>query len=505
MLVNKKNILYIGISLILSFFIVFSGFVQVKSTEPREVFRVYLNGESIGLIESKEALDNYINNEQQSIKDKYGVNKIYAPTDLLVEREITYTNDIDKVEDVYERIKATSPFTIEGYAVTISSVELIREEEKITTKPVTIYVLDKQVFLDAMDTTIKAFVDSEKYEQLINNTQEDIVDTGTILEDVYIQNNVSSIETNIPVNATIYTDPKELSKFLLYGTTTSQKTYVVKQGDTIESVSFNNKLNEEEFLISNPEFKSKDVLLFAGQVVTIGVLDPQVQVVEESHVVERTTTPYNIEYVDDATQYIGYEKVKTEGTNGVNLVTEKIKKQNGEVISYVVAETKVEVPTINKVIIRGIKVKDTGGYSVVDDSVTVTVDLSQWRWPTGPGYFISSGYAWRWGKLHAGIDVTGTGEGSPIYAVNNGVVVYAGWRGYGSGNTVWIKHKNGEYSEYAHMQSVTVKAGQVVYVGQQIGKMGHTGNAYGTHLHFGMWYGKPFVAGSFNPCRRLGC
>ena len=55
------------------------------------------------------------------------------------------------------------------------------------------------------------------------------------------------------------------------------------------------------------------------------------------------------------------------------------------------------------------------------------------------------------------------------------------------------------------MQSVTVKAGQVVYAGQQVGRMGHTGNAYGTHLHLGMWYGTPFVAGSFNPCRRLGC
>ena len=87
MLVNKKNILYISISLILSFVIVFYGMINVKSKEPQEVYRVYLNGKSIGLIESKEELENYINNEQQSIKDKYGVDKIYAPTDLLVEKE----------------------------------------------------------------------------------------------------------------------------------------------------------------------------------------------------------------------------------------------------------------------------------------------------------------------------------------------------------------------------------------------------------------------------------
>lgn len=499
---NKRNILYIGVSLILSFLIVFSGFVNVKSTEPREVYNVYLNGKSIGLIESKEELENYINREQQSIKDKYGVDNIYLPTDLLVEKEITYTEDISKVEDVYEKIKAQSPFTIEGFAITISSVELIREEEKIMTKPVTIYVLDKQIFLDAMDNTIRAFVDGEKYDALLNNKQEDILDTGTILEDVYIENNISSVETNIPVNANIYTDVKELSKFLLYGNNNNQQSYTVKAGDTIESISFNNKLNEEEFLISNPDFKSKNDLLYQGQVVSIGALDPQIQVIEESHVIERTTTDYSVEYINDPSQYIGYEKVKTEGVTGVNLVTEKIKKQNGEVVSFVVAETKVEVPTVNKVIIRGIKVKETGDYTIVTDDIVVQYPANDyWLWPTNPGSYISSPYAWRWGKLHAGLDITGTGEGSPIYAINNGAVVYAGWRGYGSGYTVWIKHSNGYYSEYAHMQGVTVVAGEQVLAGKQIGRMGHTGMAYGTHLHLGMWYGYPFSASSFNPCK----
>ena len=89
----------------------------------------------------------------------------------------------------------------------------------------------------------------------------------------------------------------------------------------------------------------------------------------------------------------------------------------------------------------------------------------------------------------------------PIYAINNGAVVYAGWRGYGSGYTVWIKHSNGYYSEYAHMQGVTVVAGEQVLAGKQIGRMGHTGMAYGTHLHLGMWYGYPFSASSFNPCK----
>ena len=47
-----------------------------------EVYRVYLNGKSLGIVESKEELEKYINQEQQQIKQKYGVDKVYRPKDL---------------------------------------------------------------------------------------------------------------------------------------------------------------------------------------------------------------------------------------------------------------------------------------------------------------------------------------------------------------------------------------------------------------------------------------
>ena len=51
--------------------------------------------------------------------------------------------------------------------------------------------------------------------------------------------------------------------------------------DTIESISFNNKISIEEFLISNTQFTSEKNLLFNGQQVTIGITDPQIKVVVE--------------------------------------------------------------------------------------------------------------------------------------------------------------------------------------------------------------------------------
>ena len=297
----------------------------------------------------------------------------------------------------------------------------------------------------------------------------------------------------------------DLAKYLIYGTMEEQDQYVVQLGDTIADVSFNNRISTEEFLIANTNFKTANDLLFPGQVVTLGILQPQVKVIEESHVVERQTVNYETEYINDDTQYVGYESVRQEGSNGVNLVTQKIRKQNGQILSVVVTNTIEEVPSVKRIVVRGTKLKQSYSSSTINDNVVVPVELGSWGWPTRQGYTLSSRYGYRWGKLHAAIDISGTGEGSPIYAANNGIVVFAGWRSGGSGYTVWIKHANGYYSEYAHMQRVTVSAGTIVYTGDVIGAMGHTGNAQGTHLHFGMWYGYPFRSSSFNPCNVLGC
>lgn len=503
---NKKTIFFIILSFIISGALVFMGFVPNKSKDPQSVYRVYLGGKSIGLIESEEKLNEYIDNDQESIKQTYNVSKVFAPTDLDVEKEITYGEKISTVEEIYKVIKEQSPFTINGYAITIGSVEELQEDgTKTYTDEHTIYVLDKSIFEDAVDRTIRAFVDGNKYDLFLKNNQDSIVDTGTVLEDVYISNNITSVETNIPVTARIYTKAEDLTKMLIYGTTEAQNTYVVKDGDTISDISFANKISTEEFLIANTSFRTAKDLLYPGQTVTLGILKPQIKVIEESHVVERQTASYETKYINDDAQYVGVENIQQAGQTGVNLLTEKVKKQNGEIMSVVVTNTVVEVPAVDQIIVRGTKVRENYSSSTVGDDVEVPVGLGSWGWPTRSGYTLSSTYAWRWGKLHEGLDISGTGLGSPIYAANNGVIVLSGWRSGGSGYTVWIKHANGWYTEYAHMLRVYKNAGDIVYTGDLIGGMGASGNATGTHLHFGMWRGYPFRTSSFNPCSVYGC
>ena len=96
------------------------------------------------------------------------------------------------------------------------------------------------------------------------------------------------------------------------------------------------------------------------------------------------------------------------------------------------------------------------------------------------GYRIHPVYKTR--RFHSGVDL-GAVKNTPIYAINDGIVLRAGVaRGYG--NYIVIDHKNGLKSAYAHMSTMLIRKGDKVTKGDKIGLVGMTGTATGDHLHF---------------------
>ncbi len=83
---------------------------------------------------------------------------------------------------------------------------------------------------------------------------------------------------------------------------------------------------------------------------------------------------------------------------------------------------------------------------------------------------------------HIGLDYR-CSLGDPIYAADNGVVVFAGWGG-GYGNLVRVRHGNGYETYYAHFSAFAVTCGEPVYQGQVLGYCGSTGWSTGPHLHY---------------------
>ncbi len=109
-----------------------------------------------------------------------------------------------------------------------------------------------------------------------------------------------------------------------------------------------------------------------------------------------------------------------------------------------------------------------------------SIDSDSYIWPT-KGVF-TSGFGWRWGRMHQGIDIANK-VGTPVFAAKDGIVTYAGWRG-AYGYLVEIAHGGGSTTRYAHNNQILVRSGQFIPQGATISKMGSTGRSTGPHLHF---------------------
>lgn len=109
-------------------------------------------------------------------------------------------------------------------------------------------------------------------------------------------------------------------------------------------------------------------------------------------------------------------------------------------------------------------------------------------YPVPSGYTrVTTGMYYSSGSYHGAIDFGSGGiNGQPVYAVADGYVVTSTRLSGSYGNYILIAHANGLYTLYAHGQdgSRTVSAGQTVSQGQQIMRVGSTGNSSGPHLHF---------------------
>jgi len=93
----------------------------------------------------------------------------------------------------------------------------------------------------------------------------------------------------------------------------------------------------------------------------------------------------------------------------------------------------------------------------------------------------TSGFGWRWGRLHAGEDFA-AGVGTNLVAMSTGTVTFAGQES-GYGNIVKIRYWDGTITFYGHMSRVSVTEGESVDPGEVVGQSGNTGESTGPHLH----------------------
>ena len=488
-------------SIILSLIFVVGSFDRLSSSkEASRIYNVYLKGNYLGSIKDDNELYSLINTKQTNIKNKYDVDKVYPPNDLSIVDSYSYNTTLNDLNTIYNKIESLDDFTIKGYEVTVLS-----ENDKDNKK---FYVLDKKVFEDAVKNFVLAFIDEDKYNDYIKGTQEELTDIGVVYQSMYIKEKISFKEKLISIKEKIYTDVNELSQDLLFGNNNVMNTYEVTDGDTIASVSEANDLNVQEFLIANPKYASENSLLAIGDKVNITLINPMLTFSYSVYEISEVEIAYEKEIVRDNDKPSSYSEITQAGITGISKVTQHYDVVNGEPSN----ETRIDSTEVIREKVNQITTK---GRQVTRPSYNFTtyVDTGgSWGWPTESPYVITSYFAPRWGRYHNGIDISGTGDGSRIYAAATGTVVetysacasfkFDNACGGGYGNHVIVDHGNGLYTLYGHLtNNVRAYVGMSVTKGTLLGYMGNSGRSYGTHLHYGASRGYPGRSGSafFDP------
>ncbi len=250
------------------------------------------------------------------------------------------------------------------------------------------------------------------------------------------------------------------------------KTYRVKSGDTLTGVAHKFAVSMMTLWWAN-KLSAKDKL-HIGQTLTIPPVNGLVVTVSTSDTLDSLAARYA---VDPA------EIIDANQLGDPNLVVG----QTLIVPGALSAGIPTPKPTTRPVVTR---TSSGGGHPVTVSHPPRSYTGGRFLWPV-PGGYISQYFHYG----HYAIDIAAD-RGTRVLAAASGTVIFAGWKNNGGGYQVWISHGSNLYTTYNHMMSVSVGRGQGVSRGQQVGRVGMTGDATGPHCHFEVWVGMVWSSGT---------
>lgn len=243
-------------------------------------------------------------------------------------------------------------------------------------------------------------------------------------------------------------------------------TYTVQSGDTVSAIAqrFSMKVSDIESL--NPDLNVSRI--HVGDTLNISAAVPVLSIQQTRRLEYTEAIPY--ETVTEKTDelYTNQSRIVQKGVEGSAAVVADVVYVDGvEQSRTVLSRTVVSEPQVQ------IKEVGTKALPAKAPKGTFVLPFNGRR---------TSLYGWRRSGFHTGLDLAGA-AGSPIVAADGGTVTLAGWNG-GYGRCVIIDHGNGYQTLYAHCSSLLVKVGQKVAQGEQIARVGSTGNSTGPHCHW---------------------
>lgn len=257
----------------------------------------------------------------------------------------------------------------------------------------------------------------------------------------------------------------------LFQGSTDPQYYTIQEGDWLSDIIKATGLSSKMLYYLNPDLD--DTRLIPGHKLVISEPDVYlgVKVVETITYTEKIA--YSTTRIADSGLYVNQTKVKTAGKYGKRSITAEVTYVDGARTGTKILSSEVVEKPVTRELYVGTKAYPSSFSSLAGTGAFIR--------PINGGYTSCAfgGY-----RGHTGVDLTMSGAyGKPVYASAGGRVISASYSG-GYGKLIQIQHSNGYITYYAHLSSIDVSVGDTVVQGQQIGRIGSTGNSSGPHLHF---------------------
>lgn len=396
-------------------------------------YAVSVNNFEVGLLSEKEMLDEMLKTLQEEAAAFYGMT-VVTVEEVNIEKVFRPLEE-ENPEKVFSQLRHMLSYKVEARMVTVDGREIfpVATEEDV----------DKVIELLA----------GAYLPQKVNVS----------LEAVQIGESISS-RVHYVYPEELY-DTETVASILLRGTD-RKEIYLVSRGDSLWKIASEHNLSIENLREANPHLNGDT--LRVGDEINLIVPEPMVNVTTIERMVVEENIPFKTINTYDSNMWRIQSRVVEAGTLGQKEVVYQITRENGiETAREKVQERVIKEPK-PQVVARGIAdIPSRGTGSFV--------------WPVEGGGRISSGYGWRSGGFHSGIDIAAP-KGTSVLAADSGVVVFQGWDG-GYGLSVDIYHGH-YYTRYAHNSQNLVSTGQAVNKGQVIARVGSTGRSTGAHVHF---------------------
>ncbi len=427
---NRQYI--IGVAM---YFIV-SGVVMVAMFAAAIDYKYAYNGKVLGIVHEQKDVVEILEMVSEELTKEYGLSiNIDPATDIKFTPTVSYGKPVDDANTVLKRFTYMGDVKTKAFAFVVDNQ--------------TIGIIESEaVGREILDTVINSYLDGKKgkYEYV------------GIAEDVQIK--------EVSTKLAMINSKSAVLKIIKAGRTVTEE-YSPKSGETVEDIIKRFDMEYGEFKEINPgifkktEISKNDILNVRYEEPILNVETVEVRTFAES-------VDYETEYKKSDDFYEVEKFTVREGQKGKQKVTARLTKVNGEVVAREDLETEMLTEPVNKIVVRGTKkVPPRQGTGTFIRPVNVA---------------IYSGFGYRWGRMHQGIDLPAS-TGTPIHAADGGTVTYAGTY-YSYGLTLRIDHGGGYETLYAHCSQLYAAVGEKVFQGQTIAAVGNTGRSTGPHLHF---------------------